>query len=154
MITVCPDERYRRLCFELGAATLGKTTAASWEQGMAVNIERALPVSARINGHLVQGHVGGVGTVTGVESIGEQLLLSVRLPQVFRGEILLEGSIALDGVSLTIAKLQGLTITCSLLPYTVNHTTLNTLKRGDRMNIESDFMLRYLKHHARRNSRQ
>jgi riboflavin synthase len=125
--------------------TLKKTTAGSFAQGYIVNLERALKLGDRLGGHLVHGHVDARGTVVSVDKEGRSRLLTVRIPGVFTPFVERHGSIALNGVSLTVARKRGNTITVALIPYTLSHTNLGALAKGDEVNIETDAILRNLR---------
>ena len=122
--------------------TLRKTTARSYVKGMKVNLERSLKRGDRMDGHVVQGHVDGTATVETRKKEGRSLLLTVRVKGAAAKYIVPGGSIALDGVSLTIAKRHGPHVTVALVPHTLTKTTLGNLKVGDTMNVESDVMMR------------
>lgn len=130
--------------------TLSRTTLGDFEPGRRVNLERALSFGARLGGHLVQGHVDGVGTVTSVEARGEHHLIDIRLPEVVAEVTVLHGSIAVNGVSLTVNALPGPDVAqVAVIPYTWEHTTLSDLSPGGRVNLEGDllgkFVVQYLK---------
>jgi riboflavin synthase len=127
------------------ATTLRRTLIGEWQQGRAVNLERALRASDRLGGHFVQGHVDGVGTVERIQEVDDALLLDVRVPQDVRDITVLHGSIALDGVSLTVNGLTPSSIQVSLVPFTREHTTLGKLKNGDRVHVEADVLGKYVR---------
>ncbi len=129
---------------EATGATLEKSTAQNWQVATQVNLERAARIGMRNHGHTVQGHVGGLATVTQVEWVKDHLWLSCRLPSLLQDQVVTEGSIALSGVSLTIASIEGTDIKISIIPYTARHTTLGQLQRGDIINVESDIIGRYV----------
>lgn len=106
--------------------TLTKTTVGSWTIGQALNLERALRLADRLGGHLVQGHVNGVGRVVALQKLGENYALDVEVPTELLRYIILEGSIALDGISLTVARLQGNRVGISVIPHTMQATNLST----------------------------
>lgn len=124
--------------------TLRKTALGSLTLGCKVNLERALRFSDRLGGHLVQGHVDGVGTVTGIQSQAGGVLLSARLPSEKMKYIISEGSIAVNGVSLTVARVRQNEISIALIPHTLSKTTLGTVKQGDRFNFEVDLIGKYV----------
>jgi riboflavin synthase len=124
--------------------TLKKTTVGSFSKGRVVNLERALKLSDLLDGHLVQGHVDGRGKVTGIKNEGASLLLTVDVPAGIMKHVALHGSITLNGVSLTVARIRANTVTVALVPYTLSHTNLSLLAKGDGVNIETDFLLRHL----------
>lgn len=125
--------------------TLGRTLIGEWQKGRAVNLERALKASDRLGGHFVQGHVDGVGTVERVAERDDALLVDVRVPREVAETTVLHGSITLDGVSLTVNELTPLGLQVSLVPFTREHTTLGTLKQGDRVHVEADVLGKYVR---------
>jgi riboflavin synthase len=127
------------------ATTLSRTLIGEWQMGRAVNLERALRASDRLGGHFVQGHVDGVGTVQRVTEMDDALLIDVRVPREVVDTTVLHGSIALDGVSLTVNSLTPPSIQVSLVPFTREHTTLGTLQVGDRVHVEADVLGKYVR---------
>lgn len=112
-------------------------------QGMRVNLEKALRFSDRLGGHLVSGHVDGVGEVVRFEAVGESYLLVIKAPAVLARYLARKGSITADGVSLTINRVAGSEITINLVPHTLAATTLGSLEKGARVNLEADMLARY-----------
>ena len=125
--------------FSVVPETLRKTTIGSWKKGDPVNLERAMRADARLDGHIVQGHVEA--TAEAVEMENEKLL-TFKVPSSLLPRIVPKGSIALDGVSLTVASMDGDRITVALIPHTLEHTTLGALKNGDHVNVETDILAR------------
>jgi riboflavin synthase len=125
--------------------TLHRTRFAQYDPGRRVNLERALRVGDRLGGHLVQGHVDGVGTVAQVQQRGDARLLDLQVPaEIARISVPL-GSITVDGVSLTVnAKPADRTIQISLIPFTLQHTTLGERQVGDRVHLEADTIGKYV----------
>ena len=115
-----------------------------------VNLEKALRLSDRLDGHLVLGHVDGVGKVTKVESLGANRLLRVRSPAPLSRYIARKGSIAVQGVSLTVNAVRGSVFEVNLIPHTLAVTTLKGLRSGDRVNLEVDPLARYAERLIRR----
>ena len=132
--------------------TLGRTLIGEWQKGRSVNLERALRASDRLGGHFVQGHVDGVGTVEQVKEQDDALLIDVRVPREVLDTTVLHGSIALDGVSLTVNSLTPSGIQVSLVPFTREHTTLGELKTGDRVHVEADVLGKYVRQLCRSKS--
>ena len=124
--------------------TLNKTTFGSLKNGSQINLERSLRFSDRMGGHFVQGHVDAVGEVAAVQRQEGGVLLSIKLPAHLLKYVISEGSIAIDGVSLTIARLKENQITISLIPHTLEKTTLANLKVADKVNIEVDLIGKYV----------
>jgi riboflavin synthase len=122
--------------------TLSVTTGL--DNKNAVNLEKALRLSDRLGGHLVSGHVDGVGEVTQFTNLGECWLLVVRAPHAISKYIAKKGSICVDGVSLTVNTIEQDTFTINIIPHTLENTTLNHLSAGSRVNIEIDQIARYV----------
>lgn len=128
--------------------TLRVTALGDLEAGAAVNLELALRASDRLGGHIVQGHVDGVGTVAAVSEDGFARRVEVELPPELLRYAIDKGSIALSGVSLTIADLDDSWVAVSLIPETLERTNLGRLGRGDRVNVESDLVAKYVERMA------
>lgn len=128
---------------ELMQETLGKTTAYLLSKGSTVNLERSLRHGARISGHYVLGHVDGVGKIRTVKTQGGSNALTVALPRELRPYVAPRGSIAINGVSLTVASRKGGTCTVAIIPHTLHATTIGSLKAGSAVNLEADIMARY-----------
>ena len=109
-----------------------------------VNLEKALRLSDRLGGHLVSGHVDGVGQVVRFEPTGDCWLLMVRAPHTLSSYVAVKGSIAIDGVSLTVNTVEQDTFSMNLIPHTIEHTTLKHLGIGSRVNLEVDLIARYV----------
>jgi riboflavin synthase len=125
--------------------TLGRTTLGNWREGMRVNLERALRLGDRLGGHLVQGHVDGVSRVEAVRREGDALLIDLALPNELAALVVPFGSIAIDGVSLTVnALLPSGGIQLSLIEHTLAATTLGDLAAGDEVHVEADIVGKYL----------
>ncbi|MGH2692290.1 MAG: riboflavin synthase [Actinomycetota bacterium] len=142
-LTVAGRER-GRLAFDLAGETLERTTLGELSLGDHVNLERPVTLLSRLGGHLVQGHVDGVGTVetTGANTGGETMTIS--LPEPLRPYVVEKGSIAVDGVSLTVATVSNGTFTVALVPHTRSITTLGAVSGGDRVNLEVDLLAKYV----------
>lgn len=132
----------RAFTAEIMPETLTKTTAAAWELGRMVNLERALRARDLLNGHLIQGHVSATGVLKDIERQGASRLYTLRLPGNLVRQVMLHGSLAVNGVSLTVARRHGPLVTVALIPYTLKHTNLGLLKTGDAVNVETDFLIR------------
>jgi riboflavin synthase len=130
---------------EVMKRTLGLTTLGSLEPAGRVNLELPLRPQDRIGGHVVQGHVDGTGTVASMEPDGFARRLRVELPDDLLGYVVERGSIAIEGVSLTVAALAEDAVEVSLIPETLERTTLGGLEPGDRVNVECDVMARYVR---------
>ena len=126
--------------------TLDRTTIASWEAGRRVNLERAMRLGDRLGGHLVQGHVDAVALVESVQRRDDALVVDVRLPEELEPLMMPHGSVAIDGVSLTVNALPAPGILqLSLIEYTWTHTTLGALRAGDGVHIEADMIGKYVR---------
>jgi len=119
-------------------------TAGLERQGGHVNLEKALRLSDRLGGHLVSGHVDGVGEVVAFNDIGESWRLAVRAPQQLAKYIAVKGSITINGVSLTVNRVAGAEFEVNLIPHTLEMTTLNELKAAAKVNLEIDLIARYV----------
>jgi len=129
---------------DVSAETLACTTLGTRRAGDAVNLEKALTPSSRLGGHLVSGHVDGVGEVTSRESEARSVRFRVRAPAPLAKYIAAKGSVCVDGVSLTVNAVDGSVFELNIVPHTLAHTTLDALKTGDRVNLEVDLIARYL----------
>ena len=127
--------------------TLGRTDVASWRPGTRVNLERAMRADARMGGHMVQGHVDGVGVVESTATAGDAFLANVRIPRELFELMVPHGSVAVDGVSLTVNELpEAGVVQLSLIEYTLAHTTLGELRAGSRVHVEADVIGKYVRH--------
>ncbi len=133
--------------FEAAAVltTLERTTIGDWKQGTRLNLERALRPGDRLGGHIVQGHVDGVGIVAAREQAGDALLIDVSVPGPIESLFVLQGSVAIDGVSLTVNELKPGGLQLSLIEYTLRHTTLGDLKEGSRVHVEADVVAKHVR---------
>lgn len=146
---VCLTVRERRAgSFSVAAVvtTLGRTALGDWTTGKRVNLERALRASDRLGGHIVQGHVDGVGTVRRVERLDDAVLVDVAVPPDVAELLVPHGSITVDGVSLTVNAIpeRGV-VQLSLIEYTLRHTTLGDLAPGDVVHVEADVVGKYVR---------
>lgn len=124
--------------------TIDRTTLGGFGPGRRVNLERALRAGDRMGGHFVQGHVDGVGEVVALERAGTSVLLRVRLPAEVARTTVARGSLAVDGVSLTVSDLDGETAEMVLVPHTREQTALDRLEPGATVNLEADLLGRYV----------
>jgi riboflavin synthase len=133
------------LCFDVSAETMRCT--AGLDGGTRVNLEKALRLSDRLGGHWLSGHIDGVGTVEHAQAVGAadgSRLLEIDAPQELARYIAAKGAIAVDGVSLTVNRVDGCRFATNLIPHTLEATTLGELVRGDRVNLEIDLVARYI----------
>jgi riboflavin synthase len=133
--------------FDVAAVTttLERTTIGGWKPGTRVNLERSLRADERLGGHIVQGHIDCVGTVAARELRGDALLIDVSLPTAIQPLFVLHGSIAIDGVSLTVNDLKPAGVQLSLIDYTLRHTTLGDLAAGSRVHVEADVIAKHVR---------
>src|ERR1700739_4529062 len=128
---------------DVAAETLRMTTAATWRRDTAVNLERSLRLGDELGGHLVSGHVDGIAELLARDDFVDMADLSLRAPPELARFIAPKGSVALDGVSLTVNKVEGDTFSVLIIPHTLRVTTLGALEVGARLNLEVDLMARY-----------
>lgn len=133
--------------FHVIRTSLDRTNFDTYEAGRRVNLERALRVGDRLGGHIVQGHVDGVGTVRGVRERDDARLVDLDVPEELARISMPLGSVTVDGVSLTVNAVPGRgVIQISLIPFTLQHTTLHDLRPGDRVHLEADAIGKYVSH--------
>lgn len=125
--------------------TLERTTIGDWSKGTRVNLERALRVDDRLGGHIVQGHVDCVAAVASRAERGDAVLIDVELPATMESLFVPQGSVAIDGVSLTVNDLMPRGLQVSLIDYTLRHTTLGDLRVGGRVHIEADVLAKHVR---------
>jgi riboflavin synthase len=133
-----------RWMFEAGAETLSKTNLGRLRVGDAVNLERSLPVDGRLGGHFVQGHADGTGEVLAIDRQGEWVTLWFRVPEALAAQMVPKGSVAVDGVSLTLVDVERDRFSVALIPHTLAVTTLGVRAVGDQVNIETDILGKYV----------
>jgi riboflavin synthase len=125
--------------------TIAKTSISRWVPGMRINLERCMQVNARLDGHLVQGHVDTTGVVKSVVSLqgSHEIVIDYLRPE-FSGLLVLHGSVCVNGISLTVAALDETHFKLAIIPYTWEHTDCKNLKAGDSVNIEFDILGKYI----------
>jgi riboflavin synthase len=128
---------------EVSPETLERTNLGDWRTGVAVNLERSLSVGDELGGHIVQGHVDGVGELVERSEADGWITLRVRSPETVAPFVAEKGSIAVDGVSLTVNRVEGDVFDLMIIPHTAQVTTLGGLQPGARVNLEADVMARY-----------
>jgi riboflavin synthase len=129
---------------DVSAETLACTTLGAWSVGQRVNLERALAVGERLGGHIVSGHVDGVGELVSRQADGRSQRFVLRAPAALARYIAAKGSITVDGVSLTVNTVSGAEFGVNIVPHTLTHTSLDALRAGSRVNLEVDLLARYL----------
>lgn len=129
---------------DVSGETQSRTPAAAWLEGAPLNLERALRVGDELGGHIVTGHVDGIGEVLSVAPEGGSLRVEIAAPDALAPYIAAKGSIALDGVSLTVNVVEGPRFTVNIIPHTAAATTLESVEPGRKLNIEIDILARYL----------
>jgi len=132
------------IAVELSPETLARTTLGTFVPGTRVNLERALLASDRLGGHLVTGHVDGVGSIVGLEPLGEMMRVNVRVPAELARFVAEKGSLTVDGVSLTVNSVSDEAASLLVIPHTRSVTTLGTLEVGQPVNLEVDLVARYV----------
>jgi len=134
----------KRFTVDISPETLAKTTFKGAKIGDRVNLERALRLSDRIDGHLVSGHIDGIGTVTLKQNIGNAIIVSYKVPELISHYMIQKGSVAVDGISLTINHCGHDSFDVSIIPHTAKLTTIGFKKTGDLVNIETDMIGKYV----------
>jgi len=133
---------------DISAETRARTAPGQWEEGARLNLERALRIGDELGGHIVTGHVDGIGAVVAAEPVGGSTEISIAAGPEVAPYIARKGSVCIDGVSLTVNALEplaeGVRFTLNLIPHTAQHTTLGELRAGREVNIEIDLIARYL----------
>ena len=133
-----------RLAFDVIPESLRRTTLGRRAEGHAVNLELPLRPSDRLGGHFVQGHVDAVAEVVGRRALGDDVVMTFRLPPALEGHVVEKGSVAIDGVSLTVASVERGTFSVALIPHTLAVTTLGHRAPGDLVNLEGDVLAKYV----------
>jgi riboflavin synthase len=134
----------RTFSVEVSPETLGRTTLVSLKKGQPVNLETALKMSDLLGGHLVSGHVDGTGEIAEVAREGNSLRYRLRVPPEVGRYLIEKGSIAVDGISLTVAECRDQGFSVSVIPHTAEKTTLGKKKAGDKVNLENDLIAKYV----------
>ncbi|MBQ4347540.1 MAG: riboflavin synthase [Firmicutes bacterium] len=124
--------------------TLNRSSLGALRTGSRVNLERAMPADGRFGGHIVAGHIDGTGTVSAIKKDSNAIWYTIRTKPEILKYIIEKGSIAIDGISLTVAKLDSVSFSVSIIPHTVQHTNLSERKMGDTVNLENDCVGKYV----------
>ena len=133
-----------RWAFQAGTETLSKTNLGRLKPGDPVNLERSLPVDGRLGGHFVQGHVDGTGEVDAVDRDGEWVTMWFRVHEALAAQMVPKGSVAVDGISLTVVDVERDRFSVALIPHTLEVTTLGVRQAGDSVNVETDILGKYV----------
>lgn len=130
---------------DLAPETLRRSNLGRLQVGSRVNLERPLSMSDRLSGHIVQGHVDGVGELMSLEALGdENWWMKVRIPDELERYLVYKGSIAIDGISLTVADVAGDVVSVTVIPHTYHNTTLGSRKSGELLNLECDILAKHV----------
>ncbi|MEA3500697.1 MAG: riboflavin synthase [Candidatus Marinimicrobia bacterium] len=127
--------------------TMQKSTILNWRNSEFVNLERAMKINDRLGGHIVQGHIDGIGTIGKITKLSDSVELEIILPNGKNTYTIEKGSIAIDGISLTIAEKTENRILAAVIPHTLNNTNLKYKKVKDKVNIEFDFFAKYIQNY-------
>jgi len=138
------EKRRQTIGLDLSSETLQKTVLGELKEGDQVNFERALKLTDRLGGHIVTGHIDGIGVLTEKREEGDFLHLRIRIPKLVSRCVVQKGSIAIDGISLTVNECEDEEIRMTLIPYTLEKATLIDKKVGDRVNVEADIIGKYV----------
>ncbi len=130
---------------DMAPETVSRTTFSKKKPGDRVNLERALRLSDRLDGHLVSGHIDGTGTILSIQKLSNAVILKVGVSSALAGEMIEKGSVAVDGISLTINKVMDNAFELSIIPHTAQITTIASMKVGTLVNIETDMLGKYVK---------
>lgn len=144
VVTVRADGGGAAFTADVSNETLSKTTLGSWQVGRRINLERPLRAGDELGGHIVAGHVDGVAKIVEIRADGESRRFLVELPQHLAPYVAPKGSIALDGISLTVNEVSGVRFGVNLIPATLTHTTWGSKKPADEVNVEIDLLARYV----------
>lgn len=129
---------------DVSAESLSRTTLGNWHEGTEVNLERALRMGDELGGHLVSGHVDGIGTIASKSREGDSIRLSITAPDALMPFMAEKGSVTVDGVSLTVNSVGENSLNLNIIPHTLYATTLSNLDEGDTVNLEIDLLARYV----------
>lgn len=134
-----------RFAVDMAPETVARTTFHKKNTGSRVNLERALRLSDRLDGHLVSGHIDGTGKILSIKRLSNAVVISIEVSAAMAGEMIEKGSVAVDGVSLTINRVMERSFELSIIPHTAQITTIGTMKIGDSVNIETDMLGKYVR---------
>ncbi len=144
VVEVRPADGGAVFSVDVSNESLSRTILGEWFPGRRINLERALKAGDELGGHIVSGHVDGVGSVVGLRPDGESRRFTIDVPRELAPYVASKGSIALDGISLTVNEVDDTRFGINIIPHTLTHTTLGDRKPGDRVNLEVDLFARYV----------
>ena len=130
---------------DMAPETVSRTTFSAAGPGSRVNIERAMKLSSRVDGHLVSGHIDGTGTVSAIQRKSNAIIITVQVPEELAADMIEKGSVAIEGISLTINRCSDTDFDVSIIPHTAAITTIGLKKVGDKVNIETDMLGKYVR---------
>jgi riboflavin synthase len=143
----------RRVAFDVSPETLERTSLATIERGTLLNLERSMRLEDRLGGHMVTGHVDGVGIVHSLEKKGDFTFFSFRNSQRVGSLLVSKGSVAVDGVSLTVNRCGAREFSVAIIPFTLQNTNLRARRVGDKVNLETDLIGKYVRHFVTQRTR-
>ena len=138
--------------FDVLQETLDRTVLGTRTAGSPLNLERAMRADGRFGGHMVSGHVDGMGTVSDIRRAGRDFVVAVTCPGALLQDVIVKGSVALNGISLTVTATSQAAFEVHIIPHTWNHTTLSGIRPGDTLNIETDMVAKYIRGYLERKS--
>lgn len=138
------DLKAERFSADLSTETIRKTSIREWKPGTRVNLEQAMTAGKEFGGHFVLGHVDTTGRVTRLDAEGENWWYGLEVPETFAKYVVPQGSIAIDGISLTVARRNGRVVEIAIIPFTYEHTNIKGKKIGDAVNLEGDVLGKYV----------
>jgi riboflavin synthase len=140
------QKRKRTVSFDVSPETLERTSLAGIQSGTLLNLERSMRLQDRLGGHLVTGHIDGVGIVHSVENKGDFTFFSFRIAQRLGSLLVSKGSVAVDGISLTVNRCSAREFSVAIIPFTLQNTNLRARRVGDKLNVETDLIGKYVRH--------
>jgi riboflavin synthase len=151
-LTVVQKDK-RTVAFDVSPETLERTSLANIEPGTLLNLERSMRLEDRLGGHMVTGHIDGVGIVHSFEKKGDFTFFSFRLAQRLGSLLVSKGSVAVDGVSLTVNRCRAREFSVAIIPFTLQNTNLRARRVGDKVNLETDLIGKYVRHFVTQRTR-
>ncbi|MFK8010484.1 MAG: riboflavin synthase [Marinicellaceae bacterium] len=133
-----------QISVDVSSETIDKTEARFWQEGTQLNLEKSLTLKDKLGGHMVSGHVDAVAKCINLEKVGISSVYQFKIPSNLDRFVVKKGSLAINGVSLTVNEIQDCVVSVNLIPHTLEHTNLGLLKTGDQVNIEIDTIARYV----------